>query len=155
MLKQIFTSLLLVAISFTQCISADDEYKRKGWEIDTEVDDLTDEITSYRVRLEYSKLRPVKFYYLSIVCDMNTKKLNVSIGGGSDLSSWVTPIAGSGLRMSEDVTAEYRFNQESVLKEVWKISKAGPVFAFESLNPVGFAHELLWIMEGEKTQFRF
>ena len=56
-----------MAISFTQCISADDEYKRKGWEIDTEVDDLTDEITSYRVRLEYSKLRSVKFYYLSIV----------------------------------------------------------------------------------------
>lgn len=54
-----------MAISFTQCISADDEYKRKGWEIDTEVDDLTDEITSYRVRLEYSKLRSVVFHILA------------------------------------------------------------------------------------------
>ena len=63
-------------------------------------------------------------------------------------------IAGVGSR-SENVTVEYRFNQESVLKEVWKIGRSSKVFTFQPLHPVSFAHELLRVMEGDKAQFRF
>ena len=154
MLKQLLATLLLVIISSSQCISSDDEYKRMGWTANKHIDDLTDEITSYNVRLDYHKSEPLTFYDLSVECDMQEKELDVTIFGGSAQSRWLMSIAGVGSR-SENVTVEYRFNQESVLKEVWEKTKTGGVFTFKPLHPVSFAHELLRVMEGDKAQFRF
>ena len=134
MLKQVIATLLLVVISSSQCVSADDEYKRMGWTANKHIDDLTDEITSYTVRLDYHKSEPLTFYDLSVKCDIQEKELDVTIFGGSAQSRWLMSIAGVGSR-SGDVTVEYRFNQESVLKEVWKKAKTGGVFTFKPLHP--------------------
>ena len=153
MLKQVLASLLLVIISSGWCIGAD-EYIRTGWEVDKKVDDLTDEIISYTAYLEYNsnKLLPVRYYGLSIGCNMEKTELIVSIKGGAEDLSWLKPIVGGNSRMLEDVPVEYRFNREPVLKEVWKIIQMGNVFIFESLYPIDFARKLLRVMEGE---FRF
>lgn len=155
MLKQVLASLLLVIIFFSQCIGADNEYIRKGWETEKTVDDLTDEIKSYQADLVYYKFQPTSFYRLSISCKINKKELDVTIGGVSKTSLDLVPIVGSGSRIKDEVTVEYRFNQESVLKEVWEKEKLANIFYFQSLNPVGFAQELLRVMEGDKTQLRF
>ena len=177
MLKQLLATLLLVVISSSQCISADNGYRREGWKIDKKVDDLTEETKSITARLSYSYYRYdtviAKSHQLSITCYTEDKELQVMIGGGMKISdgdgirAWF--LLGSDLRMlsgmakhkqfRKDITAEYRFNQEPVLKEVWgKIQDLDflpDVFIFSSLHPVGFAHELLRVMEGDKAQFRF
>ena len=137
MLKQVFATILLVVISSSQCISADNGYRREGWKIDKKVDDLTEETKSITARLSYSYYRYdtviAKSHQLSITCYTEDKELQVMIGGGMKISdgdgirAWF--LLGSDLRMlsgmarhkqfRKDITAEYRFNQEPVLKEVW------------------------------------
>ena len=62
----------------------------------------------------------------------------------------------------KDINVEYRFNQGPIFKEVWKKLSWGTDdwrtvggFFFISLHPMGFAHELLRVVEGDQTQFRF
>ena len=175
MLKQVIATLLLVVISSSQCISADNGYRREGWKINKKVDDLTDETKSITARLSYYRYDNViaKSHELSITCYTEDKELQVMIGGGMKISdgngirTWFS--LGTDLRIlsemarhkqfRKDITAEYRFNQEPALKDVWRkiqdLDFLPDVFIFSSLHPVGFAHELLRVIVGGKAQFRF
>ena len=164
MLKPVLTSLLFVIIFLSSGLSAGekrDGWKREGWEIHKRVDDLTDELIVYQAWMTYSNypngrslLKKGGLHRLIVRCDMETQ----------DLAVWIFSLTTTGdlLRRSseikEEVTLEYRFNQESVLKEVWKKEAFfGPInsTALKSLNPKGFVHDLLRVMEGDKARFRF
>lgn len=135
------------------CI-ADETFKRMGWITDQDVDDLTDEIKAYRAILPYrKKSNHLNNYMLFITCYFPKKEIDVMI---SVTTTVQTPTFKFYI---EDVTVEYRFNQEPVLTEVWAKNRAIgdglEVRMYRSHNSLGFAHELLRVMDGDKTQFRF
>ena len=117
MLKPVHTSLLFVIIFFSFGLSADekrDDWKREDWETYKRVDDLTDELIFYQAWMTYSDSLS-NLHRLIVRCDMETQ----------DLAVWIFSLTGTGRfqgqeKREEEVTLEYRFNQESALKEVWK-----------------------------------
>ena len=134
------------------CI-ADVPFKRSGWKTDQQVDDLTEEIKSYSAGLQYFS-NPLKHYSLLITCDFPEKEVSVTI-----LTAETVQTVQRTTVKAEDVTVEYRFNQEPVLTEVWKkiwmVGTGAKIRTYQTHNPLGFAHELLRVMDGDKTQFRF
>ena len=170
MLKQVLASLLLVVIFSSQCAS--EGWKREGWKTDKSVDELTDETIRYWTDLNYIYADSIGFnggYSLYISCNTKRKELQVKI------EAWMKPAAnllfltgyedfmrGIEGTNKKDINVEYRFDQEPVFKEVWKKNSWGTDdwktvggFIFLSLHPMGFAHELLRVLEGDQTQFRF
>ena len=146
MAKSLFAILLLVIIS-SVCIDAE-EYKRREWSKN-----------ATEVFLKYEKMESKDykdFYQLTFRCKKDDT-LEVEITKERSHKEWnstfrPTPILGT-------VMVEYQFNQNLVLKEEWSYKKAtwnsSNIWSFVSPKPEDFAYELLQVMEGEKTQFRF
>ena len=144
MAKRLFAILLLVVVS-SVCIAAE-EYKRIGW---------LKNATEVFLKYEKTKSKDYEdFYQLTFRCKKDDT-LEVEIikerFHKESKSIW-TQIPGT-------VMVEYQFNQNPVLKEVWSYSKktrnSSNSWSFVSPNPEDFAHKLLRVIEGEKTQFRF
>ncbi len=152
MVKRLLAILLLVIIS-SVCITAE-EYKRIGWVKKGDAE----------VFLKYEKTESKDyedFYQLTLKCGEDGK-LETMITIGRSPKEWITKNARQG-----EVRVEYQFNRNSVLEDVWRyleesrnkatitVASHPNFWTFYPPNPRDFAHKLLRVMEGEKTQFRF